>query len=155
MNGMRSLSPTHTRSPMWVMLKIFICNLLWLAEYQCKSGSRKDTSTHYQFLFCKCYKYRNCLRKRATGGVGGGGGVRKRTIANKEGGGGQNSGILRERTFRVPPIPPKQNEKTNSMHAYGGNVKNKHGEENKKNSPYPIRMELRNDRGPNWCFAKP
>ena len=36
MNGMRSLSPTHTRSPMWVMLKIFICNLLWLAEYQCK-----------------------------------------------------------------------------------------------------------------------
>ena len=36
MNGMRSLSPTHTRSPMWVMLKIFICNLLWLAEYRCK-----------------------------------------------------------------------------------------------------------------------
>ena len=36
MNGMRSLSPVHTRSPMWVMLKIFIYNLLWLAEYQCK-----------------------------------------------------------------------------------------------------------------------
>ena len=36
MNGVRSLSPAHTRSPMWVMLKIFIYNLLWLAEYQCK-----------------------------------------------------------------------------------------------------------------------
>ena len=36
MNGVRSLSPAHKRSPMWVMLKIFIDNLLWLAEYQCK-----------------------------------------------------------------------------------------------------------------------
>ena len=35
-NGVRSLSPTHTRSPIWVMLKIFTYNLLWLAEYQCK-----------------------------------------------------------------------------------------------------------------------
>ena len=36
MNGVRLLSPAHLRSPMWFMLKIFICNLLWLAEYQCK-----------------------------------------------------------------------------------------------------------------------
>ena len=36
MNGVRSLSPAHTRSPVWVTLKIFIYNLLWLAEYQCK-----------------------------------------------------------------------------------------------------------------------
>ena len=28
MNGVRSLSPAHTRSPMWVMLKIFIYNFL-------------------------------------------------------------------------------------------------------------------------------
>ena len=36
MNDGRSLSPAHTLSPVWVMLKIFIYNLLWLAEYQCK-----------------------------------------------------------------------------------------------------------------------
>ena len=36
MNGVRSLSPPQTRSPMWVMLKIFIYNLLWLAQYQYK-----------------------------------------------------------------------------------------------------------------------
>ena len=36
MKGVRSLSLAHTRSPMCVMLKIFIYNLLWLAEYQCK-----------------------------------------------------------------------------------------------------------------------
>ena len=36
MNGVRSLSPAHTRSPVWVTLKIFIYNLLWLAEYQCE-----------------------------------------------------------------------------------------------------------------------
>ena len=36
MNAVRSLSPAQTRSPMWVMLKIFIYNLLWFAEYQCK-----------------------------------------------------------------------------------------------------------------------
>ena len=36
MNAVRSLSPAHTRSPMWVIWKIFIYNLLWLAEYQCK-----------------------------------------------------------------------------------------------------------------------
>ena len=35
MYGVRSLSPVHTKSPMWVMLKSFIYNLLWLAEYQC------------------------------------------------------------------------------------------------------------------------
>ena len=36
MNGVQSLSPDHTRSPMWVMLKIFTYTLWWLAEYQCK-----------------------------------------------------------------------------------------------------------------------
>ena len=36
MNGVESLSPAHTRSPMWVALKKFIYNLFWLAEYQCK-----------------------------------------------------------------------------------------------------------------------
>ena len=36
MRGVRSLSAAHTRSPMWVMLKIFIYNLLWLTEYQLK-----------------------------------------------------------------------------------------------------------------------
>ena len=36
MNGVRSLSLAHARSPKWVMLKIFIYNLLWLAEYQRK-----------------------------------------------------------------------------------------------------------------------
>ena len=36
MNGVRSLSPAQTRSPMWFMLKIFIYNLLWLAQFQCK-----------------------------------------------------------------------------------------------------------------------
>ena len=36
MNGVRSLSPTHTRSPIWVMLTILIYNLFSLAEYQCK-----------------------------------------------------------------------------------------------------------------------
>ena len=38
MNGVRSLPPAHTRSPMWVMLKIFIYNILWLAEYQSKGA---------------------------------------------------------------------------------------------------------------------
>ena len=36
MNGVQPLSPAHTRSPVWVALKKFIYNLLWLAEYQCK-----------------------------------------------------------------------------------------------------------------------
>ena len=36
MNGVQSLSKAHTRSPTWVVLKKFIYNLLWLAEYQCK-----------------------------------------------------------------------------------------------------------------------
>ena len=36
MNAVRSLSLAQTRSPRWVMLKIFIYNLLWFAEYQCK-----------------------------------------------------------------------------------------------------------------------
>ena len=36
MNGMQLLLPTNTRSPIWVMLKIFIYNFFWLAEYQCK-----------------------------------------------------------------------------------------------------------------------
>ena len=37
MNVVRLLLPTHTRSPMWVVGKIFIYNLMWLAEYHCKS----------------------------------------------------------------------------------------------------------------------
>ena len=44
MNGVRSLSPAHTRSPMWVMLKIFIYNLLWLTEYQCKGAVKFSLS---------------------------------------------------------------------------------------------------------------
>ena len=36
MNGVRWLLPARTRSPMWVILKIFIYNLLRLTEYQCK-----------------------------------------------------------------------------------------------------------------------
>ena len=36
MNAVRLLSPAHTRSPMWVMWKVFIYCLLWLVEYQCK-----------------------------------------------------------------------------------------------------------------------
>ena len=41
MNGVQSLSPAHTRSPMWV---IFIYNLLWLAEYQCKGEVKFNLS---------------------------------------------------------------------------------------------------------------
>ena len=47
MNGMRSLSPVHTRSPMWVMLKIFIYNLLRLAEYQLKGVVKFNLSDHF------------------------------------------------------------------------------------------------------------
>ena len=36
MSEVRSILPAHTRSPMWVILKIVIYNLLWLAEYQFK-----------------------------------------------------------------------------------------------------------------------
>ena len=36
MSGVKLLSPAHTRSPIWVMLKIFIYNLLCWADYQCK-----------------------------------------------------------------------------------------------------------------------
>ena len=36
MNGVRSLFASAHKIAMWVMLKIFIYNLLWLAEYQCK-----------------------------------------------------------------------------------------------------------------------
>ena len=44
MNGTRHLPPAHTRSPMWVMLKLFIYNLLWLAEYQCKGMVKFNSS---------------------------------------------------------------------------------------------------------------
>ena len=36
MNGVRSLFASVHKIAMWVMSKIFIYNLLWLAEYQCK-----------------------------------------------------------------------------------------------------------------------
>ena len=36
MNEVRSFLPAHTRSPMWVILKIVIYSLLWLVEYQFK-----------------------------------------------------------------------------------------------------------------------
>ena len=39
----------HKITIMWVMLKIFIYNLLWLAEYQCK-GVVKFSLSHVFFL---------------------------------------------------------------------------------------------------------
>ena len=44
MKGVRSLSPAHARSAMWVLLKLFIYNLLWLAEYQCKGVAKFNLS---------------------------------------------------------------------------------------------------------------
>ena len=49
MIGMQSHSPVHTRSPIWVMLKTFTYNLLWLAEYQSK-GVVKFNLIHLLFL---------------------------------------------------------------------------------------------------------
>ena len=57
----RLLSPTHTRSPMWDMWKIFICNLLWLAEYQCKGVVKFNFSDLFFFWghFQRSWKWLN------------------------------------------------------------------------------------------------
>ena len=60
MNGVRLLSPTHLRSPMWVMLKRFIYNLLWLAEYQCKGVVKLNlTDLFFWGQFRRFWKWLN------------------------------------------------------------------------------------------------
>ena len=44
MNRVRSLSPAHTKSQIWFMLKIFIYNLMRLAEYRCKGVVKLNLS---------------------------------------------------------------------------------------------------------------
>ena len=59
-NGVWSPSLVHTRPPVWVMLKILICILLWLAEYQCKGVVKLNLSDLF-FLgqFRRSWKWLN------------------------------------------------------------------------------------------------
>ena len=61
MNAVRLLCSAHTRSPMWFMWKIFIYNLLWLAEYQCKGVVKFNISDLFFFWghFQRSWKWLN------------------------------------------------------------------------------------------------
>ena len=61
MNAVRLLSPAHTRSPMWVMWKVFIYCLLWLVEYQCKGVVKFNLSDLFFWgHFQRSWKKLNC-----------------------------------------------------------------------------------------------
>ena len=92
MNGVWSLSPTRIRPPMWVMLKISICNLVWLAEYQCKCVIQPKVLVLIIYLFSLNLISRGIKGESGSSSLNlrtvGGGGARKRTRVTKRGGGG-------------------------------------------------------------------
>ena len=116
MNGVRSLSPVHTGSPIWVMLKIFVYNLLRLTRYECEGVVKFNLTRWVQqkilVLIINLFSLNfTSIKTEGRGWVlaktnvpWGGRGVasRKWTRANK-GEGGQKSGILSERTFWMSP----------------------------------------------------
>ena len=88
--------------------KISICNLLWLAEYQCKGVFQPKILVLTINFFSLNLISREIEGDRASFSqnkrtLQGRGGAQKRTRANK-GRGGQNSGILSEHTFWMPPL---------------------------------------------------
>ena len=108
MNGVWSLSPTHIRSPVWVMLKISICNLFWLAEYQCKCVVQPKILVLIINLFSLNLISREIKGERGSSSLNlrplGGGGARKRTRANKRGGGESKLGNLEQMYFLNAPL---------------------------------------------------